>query len=260
MNRLIWMLLLLPPALFAGEEAAPASKERFGLQWLSPKAGAAQAQKERKPRLVVVPGAEGDGYWKLLGERFLDNKKVQELLARFVVVEAAPGSAGLRRLETVLGSLENRQLVAILDFEGKLLARWKDEPPRRRAFRKAAKQAAEANQKVAQLHKAVEQSIAKARYALKQEKYRDSVLHVLAALKPELPAESELMQKAREVEAAIMKVYHKHEAEGQAAEDDKRYVQAIEKYDKMIRDFPFPERVKELRRRISELYNRIRQP
>ncbi|MEM7167757.1 MAG: hypothetical protein AAF581_20065 [Planctomycetota bacterium] len=239
--------------------AKPALPERCGVSWYTPEAGATEAAKARKPQLVVVPGGEGDGYWKQLAS-LLEHRSVQKVLGHFVAVDASPESPGLAQLEHSLGSLQNRQMIVVIDFEGRLLARWKDDVPRRRVFLKGLRQAAKSNDELATTHRSVEQELAKARYALKLKEYRQAVLHVLAAKKPALPPESDLMAQVRDVQKGIDDVYRKREDEAKELEEKRHYVAAIEKYDKMIRDFPFPERMKELRRRITHIYNLIQQP
>lgn len=207
------------------------------------------------PLVLVWGGGDPESYWGQFRRECADQSAFRERAARFVLVRVEPDQR--EGIPASLGALEEKPAVFLLDFRGVVLFRWSGEMPKRTPLFKEMSKAQTRNALVADQYRLCQEKADKARYAVTLEEYRKAVLLVLEAEHMALPAESPPAKAVAEARKSLEERYRVADAEARDLEDKKRYEPALEKYQAMREQFPFPERLKELDRKIARLMHHL---
>ena len=231
-----------------------------GLRWYPLGDGLKLAKKERRPVLFVAVAAKAP-FWTRLEEELFASKSVLGRLERFVPATADPALDGAEpppplTVKGLLGDLRGKPAVALLDFRGRVLKRWDDVVPARIKFVKGLKHAAARNEDLARTFGKVEKDLRRVRYGLEIKKYREAVLALLRARAAMIPPQSETGAAITELQAKLEALYLKGEKEAKKLEKDRKLAAAIARYERLIKEFPFPDKVTEWRKKVAELWRR----
>ncbi|MEE8141709.1 MAG: hypothetical protein V3T77_01285 [Planctomycetota bacterium] len=253
--RTLSLLALAVAVLFPAEVFGDQEKGAGGLVWERPEPGLTQAREKRQPIFLVVPGKEPESFWATLESELFRSSRIRKHLRSFVPI-TVPVPAP-KQVQEILGSVGNSSLLVLLDFRGKILQRWESKTPSRGVFTRELKSARLRNHQLAQRYADVEKYLERSRYALKIKKVRESVLAWLKAEEVPLPPDSEPAHKRVEVRSDLDQIYQKYLGEGSKLEEQGKWSEAVLRYEKMIKDFPFPKKIRELRRKITELWREM---
>lgn len=225
-----------------------------GVEFWAVKLGLASAKEARKPLLFVYGGAQPDEFWASIEKRIIGaNKKTLKHFVAVVIPRPVPRSA-----QELLGGIQQEPVIALADFRGTVLKRWDKDAPGPGNFRSMVKKVRLHNAKLAQQFKRAEELIAKSRYALKQKKYKQATLLFLQTEELPLPSGSAPVQERKKLRDEIDEVIDERRKKGKSLEDKEDLIGAINEYEKIMNDFPLPDVRNELRKRVRELWSKLR--
>lgn len=235
--------------------AAAEEVERGGVTWLDSEAGFEKATKERTAICILITGPESAGLWSQLESGFLKSASTRKLIARCVpvLVEGKP-SETVRRL---LGEVGKEPMLVLLDFRQQIIQRWTGAFPERREFAKHAKHGISENARVAASFKKGETALRKIKYAIEIKKYRQAVETLIAAEALQLPPDDDLTARLGETRKKLEAEWGRRHQEAKDLEEKRSYTQAVTALEALLRDLPFPERDKLVRRDITRLWSLI---
>jgi hypothetical protein len=273
------LLLSLLPSLTPGAVARAADPPE-PIATVSAERGLAIAEAERKPCLVIaLPEGSAESHRATLAERLRESSRAK-LAEDFVVIEVIlgaerawpaagppsgtpePWSSERARgwLEGRLGRLGDAPVVAFLDFSGVLLARFDGDPPGEAKLKKALRGSYAANEERRKVFAGAEKGLEQIGLALKRKLYADACRIDIELRKLDLPLESKpcLEREARHEE--LEQAWRARLEEASKLEEKEKLAEAVVEYDKIIREFPIPERQGEVRQRHGRLLRKIYGP
>ncbi len=247
-------------------------KQYLGLTWHDFDRGLARAKEERQVVLLVVEDAE-QTIWPQL-EGVVTGKRLLKLLDKVVRIAvpsaqgeapdpkqdpALPKGSGGFTVRRLLGNLEGKGAIVLLDSERTLLKRW-DKTPSKSNFRKILVKALQLNAALVEKSERISKLLAKSSYALELKKFRESVQLYLQAEKVGFRSGSAAAEKATALRKKLDDLMAKGEKEAKAFVDKKALGKAVDRYERLVRNFPFPDRQRSWRKEITELWRLIRSP
>lgn len=225
-----------------------AEEERGGVEWHPAAKALELSKKERLAILVVVPGRESDRTWTELQKQLLRFGTVKKWLKRVVPMEADGDS---RELTDLVGEVGGTSEVLVLNFRGAVLHRWRGEVPKRRDFIREMKLAVSENHALANRFAQGERALRTIRLAIKLGKYRNAVQALLGTAGLSLPPDAKITLDLENERAEIEKEYVKRDKHIKKLEEQRRYTSVLARLEDLLREFPFPEREKGIRKRIT---------
>ncbi len=245
-------VVVVTGGVHAGDENAPEPEPKSNaLDWCSPKDALAKAGKEKLPIFLVWAGKAGETFWEDFDRECSSQNGFAERAKKFVLVRV--DSSDAESIADSIGALGEKSAIVLLDFQEQVLWRWSGEVPRRTPLFKEMARAHGRNAELARKFRDCEERVEKARYAIVLKEYRKAVLLLLEAEKLGLPPASAPVKLLAEARAALDELYRAADAVAAELEEKKKYDQALAKYNEMRENFPFPERLKELDRKIARV-------
>ncbi|MFN0057931.1 MAG: hypothetical protein ACKVX7_05675 [Planctomycetota bacterium] len=230
-----------------------------GLLWHDMAHGLGLAKKQGSPLLLVYPGAApgADLVWADLEKRSFSTGWATEGFKQFIAVAVEHPLPEIAR--SLLGAIESEApVVCLCDYRGTVLKRWQKQLPERDELRKEARSARARSEQLVTLERRVLELLKKSRYALNTEKYRESVTVLLEAEGLQLPADSDAVGERVRMREDLLKVVATRREKAAKLEEEKKYIEAINSYELIMKDFPLPELTIELRQKIAELWRHVR--
>jgi hypothetical protein len=207
--------------------------------------------------VYVGPPDRADAIWQDLEKKSLSGGWVSDAMKEFIAIaleHPLPDSA-----RELFGALETQApVICLSDFRGTPIKRWTQNAPPAGELRGQMRAAKARNAVLWNEQRRVLEMVRRARYALKTEKYRESVQDLLAAEKLPISQGAGAVDERVKLRREILDVVAVRRQEVEGLEAEKKYIEAIEGYEKLIKDFPLPELTEELQRKVAELWRKIR--
>ncbi len=279
MNHLCFLAFLAGPtnAILAGPEIKPNLAEQAGVgekAFSTLQEGLEVLRRDYRPLLCVYlaeeengkkvePGVQGKGFAAELKRRF-QNRELQKVLRAFVRVnlarkvlelpypaakDAAPEKkkeATKKRIRETLGIVPGVPAMVVLDFRERVVRRYQEKLPPQGVLRRELKRIALNLSKLAATARRIEKLMESAEYSYALGETRVAVQRIL-------PLDDQKVQRTldpvlAERLASVLSRYKddaaKAMAVGEALESERRYLEAVQAYQKAAFRFPFPEILK----------------
>ncbi len=276
-------------SLFADSAGTENSADpRSSIPMSSPERGLARAELERKPifLLILSPDEAGekgraDEFRAELAQKVTGSTR-KRLEKDFVLIEVAFGADGLwpeaepvgpeesptpwdtkrarALLERRMGAIGETSVVALLNFSGKVFARFDDEVPPASKFRKLVREARGANAEFKKVFERAEKLVEVFGIALKKKKYPEACRAYLEAAKLDIPLDSRPAVDRTKRFEELEEIFEKRVAKVEEMEKKELLGEALGEYEKILASFPIPEWQDRLRARIGTLWRKIYGP
>ncbi len=276
-------------SLFAGSAGREDSADPpLLIPMSSAERGLARAELERKPIfLLVLPPDEGSEKGRAEAFKSELNQRVggstrKRLEKDYVSIEVAYRAEGgwpkaepagpeedpvpwdseraRALLEKRLGAIGQTPVVALLDFSGRVFARFDDETPSGSKLRKLIRDARGANAEFKKVYERAEKLVEVFGIALKKKKYPEACRAYLEAVKLDIPLDCQpAVDRAKRFDE-LEEVFEKRITKVEELEKKELLGEAVGAYEKILASFPIPQWQDRLRARIGILWRKIYGP
>ena len=269
---------LLPHVPASTAEAAP---DPVPVETVGPRRGLARMRAERRPVLLVVAPAASraavDTWWGDFG-----NATRKRLARGFVVIRLdldaegkwtpedpptegetpQPWSEAAARtfITERLGEIGERSIIALFDCAGVLVAREDGDLPRESTLKKGLGETASRSARRERDLKTVEKGIEIVGLALKQKKTREACQTFTKIRAIDLPLDHPVAEARNGRYDELKEAYDTAFAVARKLEKDEKYSEALDTYERVLRDFPLAEWDDEVRARIGIVLGHIHGP
>jgi len=281
-------VLSLSTLLAAGPEPAGKAPEKAkagkepSIEWLSLDAGLERARKKYLPSVLLFEDAavplrqEGENADKgpVSFASQLSSSRLRSELRRFALIRLSPedlkkeypassrhgvSPPAPRTVGEALELAEGSRSVVILSFWEEVVIRHTAELPRLEALRKELVRVAKVNEVYAQNARRVEPALEKSRYAFQLKNQREAVMKIrdFESEKAQTHMDPVLKDRIKEVIKEYRTLAEVVTREAERLDQERKYLEAIDAYDKLMKDFPFSDIIRDSQKAKTELLRKL---